>query len=115
MRTLGQARSLGWGLTWTGFGAESICEESPSAKAACMGPSSQAVGLQKECLTKGVSQSECWVGILSLVVADVPGNTVISSLPELGDDKHWALPAFSCDPSRQGGGTWTRAWVKGGQ
>lgn len=72
-------------------------------------------GFAKVCLTEGVSQSECWVGILSLVVADVPGNTVISSLPKLGDDKHWALPAFSCDPSRQGGGTWTRAWVKGGQ
>lgn len=51
MRTLSQAQSLGWVLTsWTGFGAESISaghKESPSAKAACMGPSSQAVGLQK--------------------------------------------------------------------
>jgi len=33
---------------------------------------------------EGISQNKCWVGILSLVVAGVPGNIVISFLPEAG-------------------------------
>lgn len=69
-----------------------------AAKASSLRALPPTLGFSKED-AEGISQSKRWLGIELSVVA----RKCCYPFPELGDDKHWGLPPFSCDPSRRGG------------